>query len=611
MKKQVVPFVLVLAVIVGLGLPAHGTGMESVTSSAPSTATDAVGLSPNTSTKLTPEQGAALVEVRKILREAKQAAESYALPSKLTTSSTMLRALGRRKTMQLEEIEQAQLRAGDLAAAAGAKRLDLLALAQAQYGDIKGAIQTASRERVTDDQLLTLVDTVIKAGDIPAAVTVAQSNFAKNGVELWRQRNQAAVYALIARRQHEAGDPEASATLQNAIKAVPEPTHTPDRYQALLHVARAQAQLGDRAGSEESFRKATEAVLGVRGEGVKGGGLIWVAKTQAEVGAKAASEQTFQHAIQLGQSDKRPLARAIHLGCLAWAQSVSGQSNAIGKTFRVALENIEAIPAAERGQILMEIANWQIKARELEGARHTVQLLLRRAESVTDPEGKSATIGSAAGLAMRAGDAKQAIELTAQVTDEWEQAGLLASIAKTLVSTHDPFGSPEVFQQLAESAAALLKHPPPKDSSKRDTMRFSLALVQAAAGDVPSALRTADTISHLSLRVQAYGRAARLLTAKADFAHAKRVIHAMEEEWLAWFESESAVQNLAQAQTRAGDEPAAITWARQHKNMYAKGDALLGTALGLMEREGIVDVERLTPETSMRDQCPSLLVPSL
>jgi hypothetical protein len=609
-RKLVVP---VLLTVLSLGAEVASAPATVTEPQAPMQIVPSLSATPAQPVKpawLTPEKEATLVEVRKILREAKQAAESYTLPSKLTTSSTMLRALERRKTIQLEEIEQAQLRAGDLAAAAGTKRLDLLSLAQAQYGDIKGAMQTASRERVTDDQLLTLVDTVIKAGDIPAAVTVAQSNFAKNGVDLWRQRNQAAVYALIARRQHEAGDPEALATLQNAIKAVPEPTHTPDRYLALLHVTRAQAQLGDRTGSEESFRKATEAVLGVRGEGVKGGGLIWVAKTQAEVGAKAASEQTFQHAIQLGQSDKRPLARAIHLGCLAWAQSVSGQSNAIEKTFRVALENIEAIPAAERGQSLMEIANWQIKARDLEGARHTVQLMLHRAESLSDQKAKSTAITSAAGLTMSAGDPKLALELAAYVTDDRERAGVLAYIAQTLVRTHDPPGSPEVFQQLAESAAALLKHPPPTDSSKWDTMRSSLALVQAAAGDVPSALRTADTISSVSGQKDAYGRVANLLTAKRDFVSAKQVILAMKEDWLA-IEIKSSVLKLTKAEAKAGGDASAIDWTRQQKNMFAKAQALLGVGLGLMEREGIVDIERYPLTTPMRDQCPILVDSSL
>ncbi len=559
--------------------------------------------------KITPEQEAALVEVRKILQEAKQAAESYTLPSKLTSTPTMLRALEQRKTLLLEEIEQAQLRAGDLAAAMGTKRLDLLALAQAQYGDIKGAIQTATRNRVAENELLTLVDTVIKAGDIPAAVTVAQSNFAKNGVELWRQRNQAAVYALIARRQHEAGDPEAPAMLRDAIKSVPEPNHTPDRYLALLHVARTQAIMGDRAGSADTFRKAIDAGLAQRELFEKVEALRVIAKAQAESGNRSGSDQTFQQAIQI--IGAAPLPRIFNSGCIAWSQFVTGNAPAGIQTFQRAIRNVEQVEMAKRGQVLRELGNWQVKAGDVSGAHETVLLILRRAESLSDLKAKSTAITSAAGLAVLVGDPKQAIELTAQVTDDWEQAGLLSSIAKTLVRTHDPFGSPEVFQQLAETAAALLKHPPPKDSSKKDTMRFSLALVQAAAGDVPSALRTADTISHLSLRVQAYGRAARLLTAKADFAHAKQVIQAMDEEWLAWFESESAVQKLAQAQTRAGDEPAAIIWAQQQKNMYAKGDALLGAALGLMEREGIVDVERLTPETSMRDQCPSLLVPSL
>lgn len=556
----------------------------------------AVPTQPGKPVWLTPEKESALVEVRKILRDAKQAAESDTVPNKLITSFNS----ERRKTLLLEEIERAQLRAGDFTAAADTKRLHLLALAQAQYGDINGAIQTATRNTAVENELLTLVDTFIKAGDIPAAVTVAQSNFAKNSVALWRQRDQAAVYALIARRQHEAGDPEASATLQKAVKAVPEPTHTPDRYLALLHVARTQAILGDRAGSEESFRNALDAGLAQREPIEKVEALRVIAKAQAESGNRAASDQTFQQAIQTIDVASPP--RIYNLGCIAWNQITTGNKAAADQTFQGAIRNVESLEMRERGQALHQLGVWQIRAGDLEGARQTVQLLRRRAELLTDAKAKSTTIWLAAGLALRAGDPKLAIALAPQITDEWEQAAHLAYIAKTLISTHDPFGTPEVFQQLAESAGTLLKHSPPKDSSKRDTMRSFLALVQAAAGDVPAALQTADTISFTPERNRAYGKAVHLLAAKSDFANAKRVIQAMEEDWLA-VENMGVVRTFTQAQAKIDQEAAALAWARQQNSPYIRAKGLLGVALGIMRRHGIQDADRLAPDIPMRDLC--------
>ena len=397
------------------------------------------------------------------------------------------------------------------------------------------------------------------------------------------------------------GDPEASATLQKAINAVPEPTHTPDRYQALLHVARTQAILGDRAGSEESFRKAIDTGLTQRELLEKVEALRVIAKAQAESGNRFASDQTFQQAIKLVDTASPP--RFFNFACIAWSQITSGNKTAGIQTFQQAIRNVEKIEPTKRGQALMDLGLWQIKAQDLEGARRTVQLLLRRAESLTDPEGKSATIASAAGLAMRAGDAKQAIELAAQVTDDWGRAGVLTSIAKTLISTHDPFGTPEVFQQLAEAASALLKHPPQKEQSKRDNMRSNIALVQAVADDVPAALRTADTISTLSGRIQAYGKAANSLTAKADFAHAKRVIQAMEEDWFAG-DTEAVVHTFTQAQATGADETEALVWARQQKNVYARAQALVGVALGIMRRHSIIPyIDQIARVIPMRDWC--------
>lgn len=132
-------------------------------------------------------------------------------------------------------------------------------------------------------------------------------------------------------------------------------------------------------------------------------------------------------------------------------------------------------------------------------------------------------------------------------------------------------------------------------------MRSVLALVQAAAGDVPSALRTADLISFLPERIRAYGKTANILSAKADFAHAKRVIQAMEDDWFAG-ETEAVVRTFTQAQATGADETETLVWARQQKNVYARAQALVGVALGIMQRHSPY-IDQTAPEIPMRDRC--------
>ena len=105
-------------------------------------------------------------------------------------------------------------------------------------------------------------------------------------------------------------------------------------------------------------------------------------------------------------------------------------------------------------------------------------------------------------------------------------------------------------------------------------MRSSIALVQAGAGDVPAALRTADTISSVSGQKDAYGSVTNLLTAKGAFDSAKQVILAMKEDWLA-VEIKDSVLRLTKAEAKDG-VAGAIDWARRQKNMFAEAQALLG-----------------------------------
>jgi len=606
MRKQFLPIFFLLALISGAISSARAavTETQPLVHAAPPLA--AAPAQPGKPAWLTPEKEAVLVEVRKILREARQVAESFELPGKFTTNPTLLTGLERRKSQLLADIENAQIRAGDFTAATNAKRLELFALAQARFEYTKEAVQTASRNREADDELLALLDALIKSGDVLAAFAVLEASEAKEGVLSRRDRRRAVGLSLIARRLYESGDVDtARVVLQKAEKSIPDKNYLEDYFLTLLHIARTQAALEDRVKSKESFRQALEAALARRELADKVEALRVIAKAQAESGDKSASNQTFREAIQLISSAPPP--RIFNLGCIAWSQVVTGNKEAGNQTLKQAIGNAEEVQVAKRGSVLSELGSWQVKAGDYQGARETVQLMLRRGESLADAEAKSNAIASAAALAVRAGEIKQAIELASQVSDDWERAGVLAAITQTLIRTRDPLGTPEVFLQLAERASAILKNPPPKEQSKSDNMRSSIVRVQIVAGDVSVALRTANTISLLSTQIRSYGKSANLLTAKGDFAGAMQVIQAMKDEWLAFSESEDAGRKLARAQSRIGDPIAATAWARQQKSVYARSQGLLGVALGLMEKHSVEDTERVVPEIPMRDQCPMLI----
>ena len=541
------------------------------------------------STKLTPEQEAALVEVRKILREARMIAEGITIPAPVLSDRHRRKALERAKNMLLNRIEEAQLQAGDvtitstLTAESRIGFKQRLALAQARYGFTNEAVQTLADETVTGESLLLLVEALVQSGNIPVAIKLADAQLPKDRVELGHQKTATTVFAYIAEEQHKAGDVKAREILTRAVKERPSSkfAHTTDYIHALIPLGRAQAALGDKQASAETFKQAIAALSIKRQDRNPSGAFMVIAKAQAETGDRTASEQTFQKAIELRAGPR-------DLMCLAWAQAVTGQREAALQSFKLAIDDAEKLPMEEQRRALSDLVPWQLEIGDRDGALETVERARR--------------IGALdlIGLSGRIGNWKLALEFTHALSDDSRKAGALAYIARTLVKTKDPFGTPEVLRQLRDTASTLLEQDPPKDRSDADHMFKNIAVTQVAAGDLSGAQKTIKNISSI-LQNGAYSEVVYVLIDKGDLATSGRVLAGLKNEWRPFTDS---VRKLGAAYARAGETKAGLVWAREQQNVYEKSEALFGVAQGLVNQHGI---ERLwQSQLPRRNLCPDM-----
>lgn len=539
-------------------------------------------------TKLTPEQEAALVEVRNILKEAQEVAAAIQVPSRPLTDRHRVKALEQAKAQLLDDIDKAQLRAGDFHAAGMSKHVDLLALAQAAYGKTQDAVQTTSRPRLIDgDPLLILVDMFTRGGDFSAALKAVDAMLIK-GVTQWdhaqRARHRAETLALIAQRQHERGDPAAKVALQEALAAAQDVIVPDESYWAFIQVARVQGLVGDQAGSTESIRQALKAARGRRNEEPSSEKLMWIAKAQAEAGNAAASQQTFQQAIQerKGYGD---------MTCLAWAQDVTGNHQAAVQSLKLAVDDAEKLPREEQVKALHYIVPWQMKLNDREAAVATIEKL-RKAGALVNAEVLAARFGFL--------DAAMAIDAETPKTDE-EKASWLRVFAKRLIETGSALGTPEKLKQLSLEATAPSQGPLPKDKSKSGWMLTHIALTQAASGELAASMQTIERIGEEPQQTVAYADVTKIILLKGDMSTAKKIAAGLKEERRPFT---TIFRNIGRGYGDIGDMRTGLEWGRQQQNPYANANALFGVAQGLMKRHGIET--QLFQEVVRQDRCPDL-----
>jgi tetratricopeptide (TPR) repeat protein len=564
----------------------------------------AVPAQPSKPAWLTPEKEAALFEVRKILQEARQVAEGIAAPSKpreLSLPEDRFTRQERNKMWLLTNIESAQFRAGDFSTASTTAVLGYLAVAQLYHGQVEEALRSAGRTRLIESTVLTFVFELAQAGYVDAAINVAEEQIKKEQVN--PRRREALLFSLIAREQARLGDPRSRDSLQRAQKAALNVVAPNDRAIALVHVARAQAGMGDRVRSEETLRKALETAL-TAPRGRDTAILSTIAMVQEDNGDQTGSTKTFEQILE-DEKNLKPIERAKRLGFRACARMLRGHRASGTEIFQTALRAADGLSANEQIMAWHETGRWLLKAGEHKAVRELVQRLVDAAKATPDEQIRAVALSAASGLATQVGDLTLALDIASTMKEGWRKADALRFIAEQLVETKGAPKAASTIQKLSDAAKDLSQTQLPKDESRADGMLANIAKIQAVTGDIQVALRILKRISNQDAHqsAHAYPQIVTLLAKQGNLAGARQVIGSVESKWVQEIPMASALQSLGRAYAEAGASQDGLQWAQQMRVDYAKASILLGVGEGIMNRNGIENIVTERPEITLQIRC--------
>jgi tetratricopeptide (TPR) repeat protein len=559
-------------------------------------------------TKITPEQEAALVEVRKILREASEMAQSVVIEN---PESKEGKFLVNNKRFVLWDIVGAKARAGDIdgarltATANGWDKSLAVGIALAKAGRPHEGLKELASLELDPPTRFVLVEALMKAGDRQTALEVAESR----GTYLW----QAPSIAYLANLQAKAGDLGYKETFQRALDVAQAfdklDHHSSDanigKYKALVHIARAQADAGDVTESRQTFVKALETALVVP-ERDQFNALLIIAEAQARGGDQPGSERTFGQAIKTAKA-LAPNQQLSGLERIAKTQLAVGNRTAATETVRHLLQVPSRSSPYDQADGLMRQARWHLILGDREAAKAALQTVALQVRTIADgvattklekddiyydsPElGKSTIYHSLAQLAAECGLYEMAQEAVRAITSDQTKANAIRQIITGLISESERPEMHQVIQTLSKEATSLTG----LFSFPRDLTLLDIAVIQATVGDVSAALHTADRVVEV-LRDNAYREMVGVLIGKNDWTGAQEVLSRMKARWMLDESSHHVFRSLAKAQAKAGMEKQVIEWSHKQPDSVARANVFLGVAEGLMERVGIEQLRPVVP----------------
>jgi hypothetical protein len=540
---------------------------------------------------LTPEKEAALVEVQRILREASQVAQSVVIKNPESKDGKFL---VNNKRLVLSGIEGAQARAGDIegarltATANGVGKSWAIGIALAKAGHPYEALKAVDTRNLRPQALEVILEALHKSGDGRTALEVIE-----NVNSPW---DRAETLFLYARFLAQSGDPSANDIAQRAYAF--SSTLAKGQPWVYARLGEFHTVAGDSLASRQSFQKAHDVALAVSDPVQRLRSLMMVVKTQSRSMDQADREKTYSEVVRIAKS--LPLMQQeSELGRIAREQLEIGQRSAAAETVRLILQVPSGSSPREQAEGLMRQVRWHLTLGDQEAAQAVLKTVAPQVKALAEsyltaklekedsyyhsPElGKSIIYSSLAQLAAECGWYEMAQEAVQAITSEPTKAGAIRHIVTGLIPKSDRSEVQQVVKRLVKDATNLIG----RISFPRDITLREVAVIQAAAGDVPAAVRTADRVVE-ALRAYGYREIVGILIRRNDWSGAQEVLSRMKAQWMLDESSHHTFRALGQAQAKAGVGKQVIEWSQTQRDAVARANVLLGVAEGLMDNAGI------------------------
>ena len=487
------------------------------------------------------------------------------------------------------------------AAGSHSQTLIEIALEQAEAGDIAGGIRTVREIQDVEERaraLFIITRVQARAGDLQAARRTADSALAleeAHDIEpdavLFRD-----VYLNdLATIQAKAGD------IAGALSTAR------DRSDNGLYLFRPKMFLTEHAKTADDIALVIEAAHTIEYAGFRASVLGDIAKKQAALGDRHGSEQTFATALKIAYETDLPKNRALALCDIAAAQTAVGDKQAAKSTFASALEAAhDTDDALDRSWALKEIAVARAKAGDIAAALELTQPIdipMTKYKGTHEKSGKTFTVELPTDITQEqlkaiseqwdplSPNSEKALQIAAAqaaLCPGWVRgdcAAALREIAAVQAKTGDGAGAMQTFGDAFRAARGI------DATTYRSRVKglLNIATAQLQAGYEQEANRTFATAVKAADHSTAEPDnrlngliADKLITGfvvaqveKGDIAAAVRNARSVED---AGFDSSRLFSEIAVAQAEKGDFKHAMTIAMHIKDAYVRSQALVDIA---------------------------------
>jgi tetratricopeptide (TPR) repeat protein len=320
----------------------------------------------------------------------------------------------------------------------------------------------------------------------------------------------------------------------------------------------------------ESFREVVRRAMEEKDPGLRSWALLNIAHAQANLGDRGAARGTFEAAAKSALEIADPQRRATMLRLVAESQAGTGDRDGLTATLDLLREKTEEMDLSDKLRYRTEIARVLAEGGDRELAREKFQETLELFEGFGDNDVAFVNAVSSANLEMvSVGEFDLALKAAAAVPVE----GLSIRSSMIHIIARGTSSAPPREAEKVLSRALKLTEPLPDDGTRLDVLE-KLAVARARGGDLRGALACVDQLSVDARKVRVLGPSAdvrranvlgRIAEARAKAGDLKGATEAAgmigkdARDPSALDPKPPAMSAIAQEQARQGDIAAART----------------------------------------------------